>query len=90
MKILQNQIGSFFTNFGGKLSSILSFLFPETKDRIELASTAATYIFIAPTYTSTIITLEPCALNAEFQHFILSLWKPLKEVIPGESRKNRG
>jgi hypothetical protein len=35
------------------------------------ASTAATYIFTAPTCTTTIVTLEPCALNAEFQHFIL-------------------
>jgi len=35
------------------------------------AFTAATYIFTAPTRTTTIITLEPCALNAEFQHFIL-------------------
>jgi hypothetical protein len=34
------------------------------------ASTAATYIFTAPTCTTTIITLEPCALNAEFQHVI--------------------
>ncbi len=34
------------------------------------ASTAATYIFIAPTCTTTIIHLEPDALNAEFQHFI--------------------
>jgi len=33
----------------------------------------ATYIFTAPTYTTTIITLEPCALNAEFQHFILKI-----------------
>jgi uncharacterized membrane protein len=35
------------------------------------ASTAATYIFTAPTSTNAIISLEPCALNAEFQHFIL-------------------
>jgi hypothetical protein len=34
------------------------------------ASTAATYISTAPTYTTTIITLEPCGLNAEFHHFI--------------------
>ncbi len=34
------------------------------------ACTAATYIFTAPTCTTTIISLEPCALNAEFQHFI--------------------
>ncbi len=34
------------------------------------ASTAATYIFTAPTSTGTIVTLEPGALNAEFQHFI--------------------
>jgi hypothetical protein len=33
-------------------------------------STAATYIFTSPTCTATIIPLEPCALSAEFQHFI--------------------
>jgi hypothetical protein len=33
------------------------------------ASTAATYIFTAPR------TLEPCALNAEFQHSIPDLIK---------------
>ncbi len=32
--------------------------------------TAATYIFTALTCTTTIITLEPCALNAESQDFI--------------------
>ncbi len=37
------------------------------------ASTAAatTYIFTAPNCTTTIISLEPCALNAEYQQFIL-------------------
>jgi hypothetical protein len=35
------------------------------------ASTSPTDIFTAPTCTTTTITLEPCALNAEFQHFIL-------------------
>ncbi len=35
-------------------------------------STAATEIFTAPTYTAAIIPLEPCALNAEIQHFVLS------------------
>jgi hypothetical protein len=64
MKILQNEITgtqtSFATNFGAKLSFILSFLFPER------LNTAATYIFTAPTCTTTIITLGPCALNAEF------------------------
>jgi hypothetical protein len=35
------------------------------------ASTAATYIFIAPACTTALITLEPCALNAEFRHFVL-------------------
>jgi len=38
-------------------------------------STATTYIFTAPTSRTTIITLEPCALNAEFQHFILDFIK---------------
>jgi len=63
MKILQNEItgiqASFSTNFGGKLSFILSFLFLT-------ASTAAAYIFTAPACTTTIISLQPCALNAEF------------------------
>jgi hypothetical protein len=36
------------------------------------ASTAATYIFSAPNCTTTIISLEPCALHAEHRHFILS------------------
>ncbi len=53
-------------NFGGKLSFILSILFPE-----RLHCSAATYIFTAHACTSTIISLEPCALNAEFQHFML-------------------
>jgi hypothetical protein len=34
------------------------------------ASTVAAYIFIAPTCKATIISLEPCALNADFQYFI--------------------
>ena len=38
-------------------------------------STATAYIFTAPTSRTTIITLEPCALNAEFQHFILDFIK---------------
>ncbi len=64
MKILQKEITgtqtSFSNQFGGKLSFILCFLF---------LCTAATYIFTAPSCTTTIITLERCALKAEFQHF---------------------
>jgi len=41
------------------------------------ASTAATYIFTAHNCTTTIISLKPSALNAEYQHFILSLLKCL-------------
>jgi hypothetical protein len=72
MKILQNEITgtqtSFSTNFGGKLSFLLSFLCPGT-------STAATYIFTAPTCRITIVTLKPCALNAyydliKFHYFV--------------------
>jgi hypothetical protein len=61
MKILQKEITGTQTSFGGKQSFILCFL---------SACSAATYIFTAPAYTTTIIILEPCALNAEFQHFI--------------------
>jgi hypothetical protein len=39
------------------------------------ASAAATYIFTALNSTTTIISLEPCALNAEYQHFILRFIK---------------
>jgi hypothetical protein len=53
---------SFFANFGDKLSFIHSFLFPE---RLHCC-----YIY-ASTCTTTMITLEPCALDAEFQQFIL-------------------
>jgi len=46
------------------MSFIVSVLLPEC------LSTAATYIFTAPNCTTTIISLEPRALNAEYQHFI--------------------
>ncbi len=69
MKVLQNEVTetqtSFSINFGGKLSFVLSFPFS-----LRASTTAATYIFTAPTCTTTIITLDPCALNAEFQCFI--------------------
>jgi hypothetical protein len=69
MKVLQYKITgtqtSFSTNFGGKLSFILSFLF------LERLHCCYIYIFTAPTCTATIISLEPCASNSEFQHFIL-------------------
>ncbi len=43
--------------FGGKLSFILSLLFSDMMVHI---------FFTAPTCTTTMITPEPCALNAEF------------------------
>jgi hypothetical protein len=62
MKILQKEITgtqtSFSTNFGGKLHFIKCFRFPER------LCAAATYIFTAPTSTTTIITRELYALNA--------------------------
>jgi hypothetical protein len=95
MKILQNEITgtqtSFSTNFGGNLSFILSFPFPERL-------TSATYIFTAPTCTTTIIScLEPSALSVEFQHFMPGFNKnfiilriPLKGGIGDESRGDWG
>jgi hypothetical protein len=44
------------------VSPCLSFFFS--------ASIVAAYIFNAPTCKVSIISLEPCALNADFQHFI--------------------
>jgi len=65
MKILQNEITGtqtkFSTNFGGKLSFMLSFLFPE---RLHCC---ATYVFTVPTSTTTIITLERCAFHTEIE-----------------------
>jgi hypothetical protein len=95
MKILQSEITGtqtgFSTNFDGKLSFILSCLSFSLS-----ASTDATYIFTALTCTINIISLEPCALNAEFHRFILRfnknfiiLWIPVKEGILGESRLPR-
>jgi len=70
-------------NFGGKLSFILSVLFTE-----RLQSQLHIFSLLLP-----IITPQPCALNAEFQHFILRFNKnfltlriPLKEGIGGEKR----
>ncbi len=54
------------------------------------ASTAATYIFTAPTCTTTIITLEPCALNAKFQHFILRFIKTAFLCGSHSKRGDRG
>jgi hypothetical protein len=72
MKILQRKMTgtqtSFSTNLGGGVSeSCLSFFLS--------ASPPPTYVFIAPTCTITIITFKPCALNAEFHHYILSCHK---------------
>jgi hypothetical protein len=47
--------------FGGKLSFILSFVFPE---RLHLL---LHIFFAAPNCTTTIINLKPRALNPEFQ-----------------------
>ncbi len=93
MKFYENEITtgtqtltSFSINFGAKLSEFHPFL---PSFLLSASSTAAaTYIFTAPTTcTITIITLEPCALNAKFQHFIMRfskkfftlLWIPLKK-----------
>jgi len=63
MKILQNKITGtqtrFSTNFGGKLSFIMSVIFPQ---RFHCC-----YIyFIAPICTTPIITLKPCPLMLSF------------------------
>jgi len=57
------------------------------------ASTVATYILITPTYTTTIIIFESCALNVKFKHFtlrfnknFLTLWIPLKKGIWAERK----
>jgi hypothetical protein len=47
----------------------LCFFFPERLHSLLLD------IFNAPTWTTTIISLKPCALYAEFQHFILRFSK---------------
>ncbi len=71
-----------------KLSFILSFLFPP--ERLQL--TAAAYIFTAPNCTTTTIMsrLEPCVLNAEFQHFILRFNKNVFTLRIPLKRGDRG
>jgi hypothetical protein len=65
-EILQNEITgtqtSFSTNFGGNLRSFIS---PLSFFFLSASTAAATYVFHSST---TIITLEPRALNAEFQN----------------------
>jgi hypothetical protein len=74
-------------SFCGELSFTLSFLF-----FISAFTVAAANIFTAPTCKPTIISLEPCALNAgDFPHFIprsnqkfLTGWIPMmKEGLWG-------
>jgi hypothetical protein len=64
---------SFSINFGGKLSFVLSFLVSWAPPLLlhYIHFCIYIYIFASPTFTTTIISLEHCALNAEFQHFIL-------------------
>ncbi len=46
------------------------------------ASIAATSIFTAANYTTTIISLEPYALNVEYQHFILRFTETNLNPVP--------
>jgi hypothetical protein len=62
--------------------SSLPFLFAST--------TAATYIFTTLTCTTSIITLEPCALNAKFQHFILRFNQKFPYFADTTERGDRG
>jgi hypothetical protein len=68
MKILQNEITetqtSFSINFDGKLSFILSFLFAQ---RLHCCYRYFDRSYVYNRYNYS----RPCALNAEFQHFIL-------------------
>ncbi len=69
-KYISNQGGVKLRNapyFGGKLSFIL--FWPPLSIFLS-ASTASNCTFTAPTCPTTTITLEPCALNAKFPHFI--------------------
>ncbi len=70
------------------VSPCLSFFFS--------ASTVAAYIFTAPTCKA-IISLEPCALNADFQHFIprfnkicLLWWIPQKKGFGWKEAQRQG
>ncbi len=57
---------SFSTNTGGKQSFILSFLSLLSASTTAAAATYIIFSLLLPVPT-TIITLEPCALNAECQ-----------------------
>jgi hypothetical protein len=69
MKILQNKIiGTQISFLSSRLGFILFFIFHECLHYYYM------YIFIFHTCTIIIITLEPCALKIEFQHFILRFY----------------
>jgi hypothetical protein len=65
-----------------KLSFILFFVFV-------IASTPVTYILTAPICRTTIITLEPCALHPEFQHFILRFDKKIPYFADATEREDK-
>jgi hypothetical protein len=52
------------------------------------ASIVATYVFIAFTSSTTIIPLEPYALNVEFQHFIPMVFFHFSKVVNGATCGN--
>jgi hypothetical protein len=56
---IRRRVGIFKNSFGKERVS--------TKKEQHLRESAST----APTCTATMVPLEPCALNAEIQHFIL-------------------
>ncbi len=71
-------------NIRGKLSFVPSFLFPE-----RLHCCCISYLFTAPTRRTTIITLQPCALNAEFQHFSVLRFNKIS-LLCGTTDSERG
>jgi hypothetical protein len=54
------------------------------------ASTTATYILTARICRTAIVTLKPCALNPEFQHFILRFDKKFPYFVNTTERGDRG
>jgi hypothetical protein len=67
-------------NFGGKPSTEFHPVFPFSSAP-PMAATEV-YIFTAPNCTTTtIISLKPCALDAELQHFILRFNKKMSFTL---------
>ncbi len=78
------------TIFLWQAESFIIMSWPRPLSYFMSTSTLLAYIFTAPTCTTTIITLKPCALYAEFQHCIPKFYIKLPYFADLTQRGDRG